>query len=574
MMTRIFAALLLCAAAEGTALAQTITAVQDAGSYTANVAQGGLFVVKGSGLSGNGFTEATAPYQQTLAGVGVTFTPITGGAGTQAYIIYAYNENGVNQIAGLVPSTLAVGAYNVTVTYNSTTGAPFQAQVVAAKPALLTQDSSGSGLALVQNYVSASEYDINRLTTGTVSGSTISPAQPGQTLIAWGTGLGAVPFPDNSPPANGYNYPGVQVVVGGTIITPAYAGPSAYPGLDQINFTLPNNVSTGCSVSLQIVVGSTPSAVTSVSIAPSGSNACVYPGLTTQQLQQLDQGGTYTVGSFDIDQFSESLAGLGNFSFSDVGGSFTQITGFQLSTLSSSAAYAAAISTIGACTVISTTVSSSSSGSSGSTGTAVQLDAGTITLNGPSGSNIANAPLTDTSNLYSLTIGQSGIPGGVSNGSIVAGTYTLTGTGGKNVGPFTVSLNLGSPLTITGGLPSTVTESAGLTLNWTGGNSSDVVVISGYSGSTTGTGANQVTNATEFVCTTTAGKGTFTVPSSVLTQLPKVASTSLTSGTGTGFLEVESGPSPTSFSPSLTAGGTAPSYFGAFVGSAGTVAYQ
>jgi uncharacterized protein (TIGR03437 family) len=573
-MLRIFASALLCAAAAGTSVAQTITAVQDAGSYTANVAQGGLFVVKGSGLSGSGFNEATAPYGNSVGGTSITFTPISGGTGTPAYVIYTYNQNGVNQLAGLVPSTLAAGNYNVTVTYNNTTSAPFQTQVLAAKPALLTQDSSGSGLALVQNYVSSSEYDINRLTTGTVSGNTISPAQPGQTLIAWGTGLGAVPFPDNSPPSGGYNYPNVQVVVNGTVITPAYAGPSAYPGLDQINFTLPTNISTGCAVSLQITVGSTQSAITSLSIAPSGSSACVFPGLTTQQLQQLDQGGTFSAGSFDITQFSENLGGLGNFSVASVGGQFTQISGFQLASLSSSAAYAAAISTIGACTVISQTISSSGTPTA-STGTVTNLDAGTITLNGPSGSNISNAALTETDNSYSLSIGQS-FPGGsgLSNGTIVAGNYILTGAGGKDVGPFNVSLTLGSPLTITGGLPSTVTESAGLTLNWTGGNSTDLVEIVGYSGSTAGTGTNAVTNATEFFCTTTAGKGTFTVPPSVLTQLPKVASDAITSGTGIGFLDVASGPSPISFSPSLTAGGSVASYFGASAGTAGTVAYQ
>ncbi len=557
-------------------MAQTITAVQDAGSYTANVAQGGLFVVKGTGLSGSGFNEATAPYATSFNGVSVTFTPVAGGTGTSAYVIYTYNENGVNQIAGLVPSTLAAGTYNVTVSYNNSPSPPFQTQVLSAKPAVLTQDSSGSGLALVQNYTSSTTFNIDRLTTGSVNGTAIAPAQPGQTLIAWGTGLGPVPFPDNNPPSGGYNYPNVQVVVSGTTITPSYAGPSAYPGLDQINFTLPASVSTGCAVSLQIVVAGTPSSITSLSIAASGSNACVYPGLTTQQLEELDNGGTFTAGGFDIDQFTENLGTLGNFSVASAGGQFTQVTGFQLSTLQSSSSYAAAISTIGACTVISETVSSSSSGSTstGSTGTTKLLDAGTITLNGPAGSNISNAALTDTNNAYSLSIGQTGVPGGVANGSIVAGNYALTATGGKDVDPFTVSLTLGSPLTITGGLPSTVTESAGLTLNWTGGDSSDLVLIIGYSGTITGTGTNQVTYVTEFFCTTTAGTGTFTVPAAVLTQVPKVSSSAVASGTGVGFLLVESGPTPVSFSPSLTAGGTAPSFFGAFIGTAAEAIYQ
>ena len=84
----------------------------------------------------------------------------------------------MNQIACILPSTVAAGNYNVTVT-NGTVSAPVVAQVVANKIGLFTQDSTGSGLALVQNYISASVVDLNRLTTGSVGGVTISPAQTG-----------------------------------------------------------------------------------------------------------------------------------------------------------------------------------------------------------------------------------------------------------------------------------------------------------------------------------------------------------------------------------------------------------
>jgi hypothetical protein len=146
------------------------------------------------------------------------------------------------------------------------------------------------------------------------------------------------------------------------------------------------------------------------------------------------------------------------------------------------------------------------------------------------------------------------------NGTIVAGTYTLNGAGGKDVGKFTASMTVGSPLTITGGLPSTVTESAGLTLNWTGGNSTDTVEIIGASS------ASGSSNSTEFICTTTAGQKTFTVPASILTLLPKSTS---------GSLEVASFGTAGTFSAPLTAGGSI--NFGSFVGFVGigaTPAYQ
>lgn len=88
-----------------------------------------------------------------------------------------------------------------------------------------------------------------------MNGTAISPAHPGQTLIAWLTGMGGVPFADNNAPngGNGYDFTQhgvtVQAVVGGTVITPFYAGRApCCAGEDQIDFTLPSNIPTGCTV--------------------------------------------------------------------------------------------------------------------------------------------------------------------------------------------------------------------------------------------------------------------------------------------------------------------------------------
>src|SRR5271154_375800 len=84
----------------------TITAVQDAATYTAGVAEGSIFVVKGTNLSGSGFTETSFPLPPAQDGVSIAFTPTAGGASTNAYIVYLYNKGGVNQLAAILPSTL------------------------------------------------------------------------------------------------------------------------------------------------------------------------------------------------------------------------------------------------------------------------------------------------------------------------------------------------------------------------------------------------------------------------------------------------------------------------------------
>jgi len=316
----------------------TVTAVQDAAGNTPNIAQGSIFIVKGANLSAAGFTSFAPPRPTTSSGVKVTFTPTSGGSGTDVYLVYLYNQSGVNQIAGILPSTVAVGTYNVTVTNGTNVSPTFTAQVVANKFALFTQDSSGTGLASAQNYISATAVDLNRLTTGSVSGISYSPAHPGQPVIAYGTGLGAYAAGDNttSPAFDFSKTLTIQAVVGGMSIPVAYAGRAGYAGEDQINFTLPSNVPTGCAVTLQISVNGKLSPPTSLSIAPdANSNACVIPGYTTEQLQKLDQGGTITTGAFTITQFSISAQGVSG-KANTIGGGFSQLTAFQLASAAQS----------------------------------------------------------------------------------------------------------------------------------------------------------------------------------------------------------------------------------------------
>src|ERR1039458_7434752 len=434
----------------------TITFVQDAASYTSNIAQGSIFVVKGTSLCSTSTGILPAPRPTSSTGVKITFTPAAGGAGTDAYIVYLYSQGGATQLSGILPSTVTPGNYNVTVT-NGTVSAPFVAQVVANKIALFTQDQTGTGLAIVQNYVSASQIDLNLLTTGVVNGSTISPAKPGQTLIAWGTGLGAYAAGDNTAsPVFDFSKPlNIQAVVGGVSIPVLYAGRAGYAGEDQINFTLPANIPTGCAVTLQFSVGGKLSAPTSISIAPdAGSSPCVIPGYTLAQLQKLDQGGTITTGGFTIVQFTiTEPSPIGTVKEDVIGGGFSQFTAFQLSSVAQGNV---SVIQSGSCQVIQATVS----GTSTSTGSVTDLDAGKVTISGPSGSGLTNQALTETSNTYSLFGTESGkiIPGQVSF-TLRAGSYTLAGAGGNDVGSFSTSIALGSAITVTGGLPSTLVRS-------------------------------------------------------------------------------------------------------------------
>lgn len=536
----------------------SITAVLDAGSYSSSLAPGSVFVVKGSNLSptgigSNGVFSTSYPLPQSSNGVSINFTPASGGAMTQAYIVYLYNSGGVNQLAGILPSTVTPGNYNVTVANGGQTSSGVVVKVVAIKPGLVTRDSSGSGLAVIQNYnTTTSAYDIDSFTTGSVGGSTISPGHPNQIMIAWLTGMGAVPFADNTAPNNsqGYDFTknGVTVLayVGGVSVPAAFGGRTGCcAGEDEIVFTLPSTVTTGCTVSFQVSVNGVLSQTTFISIASTGAAACDSPVYTTSQLQAFDNGTTSYSGTFSLSTLNESAGSLGNFTVYGAAGAFNSTTGFELPYTS----YDFASITSGTCIVaqilpnLSNTV----------TTTVTRLDAGQITLTGPSASTLNGTALPEISNEYDLSI--SG-PGSSGNGSIVPGTYTLRGSGGHDVGSFSATVTLGPALVITGGLPTSITRSAGLTLNWTGGNSTDSVVILGEAA----TGSSPNETGASFECFTTAGKGTFTVPAAILNQLPAISAAQIANMSGLGVISVLSGVQASSgdglFNAPLTAGGS------------------
>jgi hypothetical protein len=250
---------------------------------------------------------------------------------------------------------------------------------------------------------------------------------------------------------------------------------------------------------------------------------------------------------------------------------FSQTSGFQLS--SSSGTQSAILANSGGCIVTRVTTTNNTV----TAGHSTSFDAGTVTLTGPSGTNLNKQQLSETSNTYLYMIGESGSGySGQPSGSILAGTYTLTGAGGNDVGPFSASITIGAPLTLNSPLPTTVTESAGLTLNWTGGNAADVVEIVGDSATTSGTGANQTTTATGFLCTTTAGQKTFTVPASILTWLPAITAAQVNADTASGVLEVLSIATPaTSFNATLKKDGSnIPSAFSSITSISGPALYQ
>src|SRR5579871_6469509 len=220
------------------------------GTAGSGIAQGSYFAIYGSGLGPDTFASASIPYPTTLGGA------------------------------------------SVTVTYNNATSTPAKITVV--------QSSFGTfstgypiGAAAIINVNTAPLY--NLLTNA---------ANTGDVLELFGTGLGPITGGDNTAPGvvspSGID---VKILVGGTVVTPLYAGRSPqYPALDQINFVLPSDpgIPDGCFVPIAVQVNGVVGNYATFSKA-TGSRTCPAPlGLTPTALAKLDQGGKLNVGALTL----------------------------------------------------------------------------------------------------------------------------------------------------------------------------------------------------------------------------------------------------------------------------------
>lgn len=574
--------LILALAAMVPALAQpSIRAengVLNASSYQADIARGSWFVIFGSNMGPASIALAPgAPFPTELSGTRVTFTAASGGAAIDARLWYTL----AGQLAGLLPSSAAAGAYDVRVIYNGQTSAPRRVNVVDRNFGFATVSQDGAGPAQATNASLNNGVSLVRFTTGSISFNGLNwqyrPAFPGETLILWGTGIGADAQSDVTGATSGDQTAAgsIRVFVGTTEITPAYAGRSSgSPGLDQINFTLPANIATGCTATLRVRAGGRFSNLGSLALASSGQAQCSHPSLTQSQLARLDQGGKLTAGSLSISRFTLKLAvpGLGSFDSitESAEGYFSRYGISQIADANFS------VNQVGACTVSRRTGDQTSL----LTGTPPEpLNAGNaLVLNGPNASNrqMALSMGAYAADLYSNGFGGFG---GFGSPTLSQGAYTITGSGGANVGAFSATVNFPGAFTWTneGAVPAVIPRSQNLPITWSGGGDG-LVLVSGYAGGQVGgTQTDPILDVTLFVCVAAASAGSLTVPSAVLQQLPVVTG-DITSGT-IGIISVMA-TSDTSrgqgvFTAPLTAGGNLDfASFSYLIGSSKSVGYN
>jgi uncharacterized protein (TIGR03437 family) len=451
------------------------------------IAQGSIFVIFGENLA-----QVSTPVQGVplpLSMGGVSLSVAVGSATTQPILYYI----SPSQIGAILPSTTPIGDGQITVTVNGQTSVAAPIKVVPSAFGILTINQTGSGPAAAYDALYRPLRPANS-------------AAPGDTIILWGTGLGAVTGDERGvqTPRDLTDSP-IQIEIGNQPAAVAYHGRSIYPGLDQINVIVPKGVTPGCYVSVAGRSGDVVSNYTTIPVAVAGG-ACNDFQMTFGPYR-LSNPDSFSMGQleFGLDSPDPEVPrqpiqnGTGA-----VRAVFSHYTTAQYTAKS-----ADGLPSLGSCVVYGFTGARESFPSPL---TGIPLDAGAnLTIDG------------------NAVPGQNGVYERV-GGFVLSGatTYKIAGTGGADIGQFSandaVAGSGGNGDTFHGGAgiatwleshPS-VPRSAGLTLLWTPSQNLDnFVQVSGASFAAAG---DSVVGGS-FYCTT-PNTGKFTVPPTVLLALP------------------------------------------------------
>ncbi len=451
------------------------------------LAPGSLFFVKGANLStvndGQTLRSSAAPGLQNTVG-GVTVTVTVNGISFNCPLYYL----SPTQINAVLPGNTPVGRGTLTVTNNLGRSTAFN----------LTVAQSAFGI-IHYNGTLAAAYDANNALL-----TRLNAANPNQTIVIWGSGIGGDPanddrlFPQKT--NNLVNVP-LQVLVGGRSATILYRGRSQYPGVDQIVVTLPANSPTGCYIPLSVITGNLISNGVTISVAASGKT-CADPDdpLTPAVVQTLNGKPTIRTGALLVSRYTDLTSAV---TYVSASGSFQSTSG---------AAFLAGEdqTSLGHCV---TAVSGSGSPSLPS----APIDAGlALNVTGPQGTLLLNKQPVSDSTDYRATVPQTFV-------TAAGGNYVFTNfSGGTDVQGFNTILSVPANFSLTNSAALATIDRQGAIVTWSGGTTAAYVLISGSADSAS-TGASA-----RFTCRAPAAPGQFTIPAATLMGLPS----------GTGYLGV------------------------------------
>jgi uncharacterized protein (TIGR03437 family) len=216
-----------------------------ASSQVESVAPGGLAFAFGQALAAGNPPEILGPAPTELNGTSISIKDSTG-ATTAAPLLFVSPW----QLTFQIPSTVAAGAAQVTVTSTASTQAVSSVQVSSVAPAIFSLNGLGLAAAFatrVSNGTQITEpaYTLNSFGTFIAKPISMGSGSDQTYLTLYGTGIQAAGQKNVSVTVNGVNAPVL------------YAGSGGFTGVDQVNVQLPASLAGTGNVNVQVTAGGT-----------------------------------------------------------------------------------------------------------------------------------------------------------------------------------------------------------------------------------------------------------------------------------------------------------------------------
>ncbi len=448
------------------------------------VATGSIISIFGSNLAPSVALASSVPLPSTLNGTNVTVS------GFQARLFYV-SPGQINAQMPWVTGATPPHVVQLVVQTAFGSSAPVNVQVVTAAPGLFSQASNGRGPGAILNFTAPNTFTLNT-PASTINANGI--------ILIYGTGFGLV---TPGPPAEGAPGNGERttvtptVLIGGQQAVVEFSGLAPqFVGLWQINARVPS-VPEGCFLPVQVIFGNAISNTVTISVMNNRQNC------NTAATGQFGVALNTSVGMASLIKQTSRLLGGGPVApppFPDVlVASFRRFsTRLPMTDAGQPPVNGGCIVTVGAANLFD---------SAGVfLATDRPLSAGTMTLAGP----FAGSPRT----IGPTTIGEYQVQLG--NNVIAPGTWTLTGSGGADVGTFTASVTIPTIFTVTNfGMPGGMfSQARPLQATWSCPDPNaqvGAILIS----------LNQPQNLVGLaLCSAACSAGQIVIPSNVLSQLP------------------------------------------------------
>src|SRR5581483_5931623 len=423
-------------------------------------------------------------------------------------------------------SAVPVGPATVTVNNNGVTASK-DINVIDAAFGIFTQKyGTANGLALAFNANADGSLTPNSITQSVM---------PGQDVIINGTGLGAISSDETQsgatdiPAAEVHVYVGIQaasvVSAGrGTCcdgVDPTYQVPQGIAAWDVIRFTVPDGI-TGCYMPVVVQIGKTVSNLATISVDPGGAACTPVPSGIPQDLaDKLANQTGMSYGEVGLARgITMNINNRGVLVTSKVDGgsaSFVRYPDLPATPVPVQTVYPTNVCSVNGWPGANGPGSVDVNGSPVTVVPlkAVGLDAGTpIIVKGPNGSR----------NIVKRTVGQIFDYPGATFGNATPGNYfdtghyTVTGSGGKDIGSFNGAIDVPAEHFVWTDIPDItkpLDRTQDMVIHWTGGTPGTQVVVAG-SGLANGV-------STAFLCAAPVEAGQITIPSYVLLGMPSAS---------------------------------------------------